>query len=249
MTQAQPPCETLPWDSEFFGFPIGRVFGNDLTEEHVGPIDDWSHTNQTRCLYFLASADNQTSIRAAENHHFGLVDIRLTFATTLPPLRTLDPAQVASGTGIRPAEPADLAQLQVIARRAHVGTRFFTDRHFPRDKVEELYSTWIVQDYKGRAQRILVAVSNSNQPLGYVSCMLNFPSRVGQIGLIAVGEDASGKGLGTRLVLAACDWFAQQGMQEVTVVTQGNNRPAQRLYQRCGFFLRDLKLWYHKWYY
>ena len=44
------------------------------------------------------------------------------------------------------------------------------------------------------------------------------------------------------------DWFRTQGAHEVTVVTQGNNRAAQRLYQQCGFLSRDLQLWYHKWY-
>jgi hypothetical protein len=31
-------------------------------------------------------------------------------------------------------------------------------------------------------------------------------------------------------------------------VTQGRNLAAQRLYQRTGFLIRDLQLWYHKWY-
>jgi hypothetical protein len=34
----------------------------------------------------------------------------------------------------------------------------------------------------------------------------------------------------------------------MTVVTQGRNRGAQRLYQQCGFLSRDLQLWHHKWY-
>jgi hypothetical protein len=31
-------------------------------------------------------------------------------------------------------------------------------------------------------------------------------------------------------------------------VTQGKNIAAQRLYQKNGFLIRDLQLWYHKWY-
>jgi len=53
---------------------------------------------------------------------------------------------------------------------------------------------------------------------------------------------------GKSLLLVALDWFASQGAKEVRVVTQGKNIAAQRLYQRCGFVIRDLQLWYHKWY-
>ena len=46
---------------------------------------------------------------------------------------------------------------------------------------------------------------------------------------------------------SALDWFATQGVEKVTVVTQGRNGAAQRLYQRCGFVTGSIHLWYHKW--
>jgi len=33
----------------------------------------------------------------------------------------------------------------------------------------------------------------------------------------------------------------------VTVVTQGLNVPAQRLYQKSGFLVSSVYLWYHLW--
>src|ERR1035441_5781677 len=62
-----------------------------------------------------------------------------------------------------------------------------------------------------------------------VSCHLDLVRREGQIGLVGVGPEVRGRGIGKNLVLAAIDWFRTQGVHEVTVVTQGNNRAAQRL--------------------
>jgi ribosomal protein S18 acetylase RimI-like enzyme len=243
-----PPCEFLAWDSDFFQCRIARVCGHDLAQDHAIRIDEWSRINNIECLYFLAGSENPRTICTAESHNFHLVDLRLTFAWSPDFLRPLNRQTAPADAVVRVAEPSDLTELQKLARKVHAGTRFFNDRHFPPDRVEELYSTWITLDCKGRSERVLVAASQTNQPLGYLSCMMGPDRRVGQIGLVAVSEAARGKGVGISLVLTACGWFAQQGIREIAVVTQGSNQPAQRLYQRCGFRLQDLKLWYHKWY-
>lgn len=242
------PCELLPWDTEFFRCRIARVCGDTLKEEQAVQIDDWSRSNRIRGLYFLSRVDDPATIQTAEKHGFGLVDIRVTFERVV--MNSHDPARPdpPPGASIRPVQPDDLPGLRAMARTGHGGTRFFSDSHFPRQRVEDLYSTWITLESQGRAQTVLVAASAANQPLGYVSCHLDPARREGQIGLVGVSPEVRGRGVGKNLVLAAIDWFRAQGAHEVTVVTQGNNRAAQRLYQQCGFLSRDLQLWYHKWY-
>ena len=73
------PCELLPWDTEFFGCRIARVCGDTLRPDQVLQIDDWCRSNQARGLYFLARADDPETVQSAEQHGFGLVDIRVTF--------------------------------------------------------------------------------------------------------------------------------------------------------------------------
>jgi dTDP-4-amino-4,6-dideoxy-D-galactose acyltransferase len=242
------PCELLPWDTEFFCCRIARVCGDTLKQEQTAQIDEWSRSNRIRVLYFLSRADDPTTIQTAEQHGFGLVDIRVTFERGV--MNSHDPVRPDSpaGASIRPVQPEDLPGLQAMARMVHRETRFFNDSHFSRQRVEDLYSTWITLESQGRAQTVLVAASAANQPLGYVSCHLDPVRREGQIGLVGVSPEVRGKGLGKSLVLAAIDWYRAQGAHEVTVVTQGKNRAAQRLYQQCGFLSRELQLWYHKWY-
>ena len=89
-----------------------------------------------------------------------------------------------------------------MARTGHKETRFFNDSHFPRQRAEDLYSTWITLDSQGRAQTVLVAASAANGPLGYVSCHLDPAHREGQIGLVGVSPEVRGRGIGKSLILA-----------------------------------------------
>jgi len=242
------PCEQLPWDSEFFHCRIGKVRGDTLREDDIWEIEQWSRSEHNAGLYFLARANCPITVQTAQNHGFELVDIRITLEHSMLNSRDVVNPPLPPNTVIRLARSEDLADLQAIARTAHVDSRFFSDSHFPRRLAEDLYTTWVTLEFEGRAKRVLVAVSPADRALGYVTCHVDSNRASGQIGLSGVSSEARGKGIGSNLVLAALDWFAGQGAQKVAVVTQGKNIAAQRLYQRCGFVTQDLQLWYHKWF-
>src|SRR4051812_5370221 len=71
-------CEILPWDSQFFGFAIGRVRSDTLTDGQLKEVDRWSRDEKVAGLYFLARADSPGTIELVENAGFRLVDIRVT---------------------------------------------------------------------------------------------------------------------------------------------------------------------------
>jgi dTDP-4-amino-4,6-dideoxy-D-galactose acyltransferase len=90
------------------------------------------------------------------------------------------------------------------------------------------------------------AAAVPNPPCGYVTLTLA-PGGEGRIGLFAVAEAAQGRGVGGLLIGAALDWFVAHGAGTVSVVTQGRNVRAQRIYQKFGMLTRSLELWYHRW--
>lgn len=239
------PAELLPWDTQFFGFPIARVCGDVLTPESAAALDEWCRRGGVRCLYLQCRCDDPQSPPLAEALGYQLVDVRMTFA------------RAAEGTApgerspmIRLVGPEDVTALRQLAATAHRDTRFYFDAHFPRPQCDALYAQWIQASCHGYADAVLVA-GPPGQPVGYVTCHLDSAAggaHEGRIGLIAVAEVARGRGLGSQLVREALRWFAGQGAASVSVVTQGRNVAAQRLYQRCGFLTRDVHLVYHKWY-
>lgn len=239
-------CQYLEWDSQFFGVRIARAAPHKLTPASLESILHWCNRNSIDCLYFLSSASDQITVGLLQKYAFQFVDIQMKMGIHLPAAYTRSPA---AAVVIRHALPSDMAALKRIARVSHRDSRFYFDGHFPSSRCDALYETWIERSCGDYADAVLV-VECQNLPMGYISCHLkdDMGMRRGEIGLFALDEAARGKGLGSELVTASLDWFSQQLVERVSVITQGRNTPAQRLYQRCKFVSDSVHLWYHKWF-
>ncbi|MHB1132072.1 MAG: GNAT family N-acetyltransferase [Chloroflexota bacterium] len=236
------PCQHLPWDTDFWGFRVARLDGGMLSPPLANAVDAWCGAEGVRCLYFLARPDDYLTTCTAADRGYRLVDIRLTLRnSTLATCFDAPP-----GVRVRLASPADLPALRSIALDNYQDTRFHYDTNFPRKSCRALYETWITVSLEGYAQAVLVAEWRG-EAAGYLTCHVDSPAE-GRIGLVGVAGGAQQHGLGHALVRSALLWFGERGIGQVSVVTQGRNCAAQRLYQRCGFVTKELGLWYHKWY-
>jgi dTDP-4-amino-4,6-dideoxy-D-galactose acyltransferase len=233
------PCHVLPWDSEFFGFRIARARDTLLTEGSLQDILEWSVREEIRCLYLLASSNSSETTDLAGANGFRMADLRFTLARGAE-------GNAGSAESVRAFNESDLPYLQEIAAISHRDSRFYHDPGFPEKRCDELYKTWIERSCHGYANTVLVA-EHLRRPAGYVSCHLQADG-VGSIGLLAVADWSRGVGLGGQLVTAALRFFAEACCTRVTVVTQGRNCPAQRLYENCGFRSASMELWYHRWF-
>jgi dTDP-4-amino-4,6-dideoxy-D-galactose acyltransferase len=237
-----PPIERLEWDSKFFGVQIGRFSWPGATPDELADALRWADGAGLECIYWLIDGSDPSSPRAAEACGFHLVDVQLTFETNLRPSR--QKSSDSALTRVRPFDPGDLPALLVLARQSHRDSRFYHDGHFPEAKCAALYEEWIHRALR-ESEMILVAEQDL-QPAGYCVCHLSSEG-VGSIGLIAVDRRWHRSHLGTGLMNSAFKHFEESGMRSATVVTQGRNIPSQRLYQRCGFVTKSMKLWYHRW--
>jgi ribosomal protein S18 acetylase RimI-like enzyme len=233
------PCRRLEWDSTFFGVNIARVDVPALDEAAARSAIVWCEQRDVRCLYYLCPID-AGSMKIAESHGFHAVDVRLVFE------RALVPPVTPPSEHVRAYAPADREALRAIARNAFSGTRFDTDPGFARPRVQDLYDVWLTRSCEGWAERVLVAVERS-VPVGFVTCHED-GGGAWRIGLIGVAADARGRGTGRSLVVGAVATCAGAGARTLTVVTQGQNIGAQRLYQREGFRTSAAHLWYHRWF-
>jgi dTDP-4-amino-4,6-dideoxy-D-galactose acyltransferase len=216
--------EILQWDSNFWGAEIAVV---------SSPAVDWEEEN-IDCAFLLVDADDTEQIRLAVLFGFNLMDIRVTLRST----------HGSAKSGGRPVEPEDVSALARIARRSHHLTRFYADPRFPDERCDDLYETWIRNSIDGWADSVRV-VGPIGAPVGYVT--VHADRERSQLGLIAVDERARGHGYGLHLVRAAL-WEAWNlGCSRMTVVTQGRNVGAQRVFQRAGFVTVKTELWFHRW--
>lgn len=235
------PCEILPWDTDFFGFRIARARGDKLDPKISAAIDGWCIENQIRCLYLCVRADDALTMRCAESGSYRLVDVRIALSTKVATAIELNRPLV------RAAEERDLAALKKIASSCHSETRFWYDDNFDPQMVRKLYETWISRSCQGYADRVFV-VDFQGQIGGYITCHGKPGAVEAQIGLLAVAEGFRGRGVAIDLVQTTLNRCAQQKIEVLSVTTQGRNIAAQCLYQRCGFILRSVNLFYHKWF-
>jgi dTDP-4-amino-4,6-dideoxy-D-galactose acyltransferase len=248
-----PPCEVLAWDSEFFGCRVGRVHGGRLDRERLAAVDAWCREQSVDCLYFLAGSGDPETAALAEAAGFRLVDLRLTLGAATESLSVPE-----ASPQIRPARPEDVPELRRIAAASHHDSRFYADPRFDRGRCGELYATWIEKscraangdskDGKDKLEEVLLA-ETVGKAAGYISCLISprDDGPLAEIGLLAVGAEAQGRGLGSALVGTALRWFVERRASRVRVVTQGRNTRAQRLYQAHGLLTHSIGLWFHRW--
>ncbi len=233
-------CTYLDWDSNFFDLRIARLNRSRLDEITLAETLDWCSDHHIDCLYFLADSNHAPTPVLAGQNDFHLTDIRITFERTLARAESF-----AEDPAVRPAREEDLPALRELASTTHRDTRFYFDEHFDRAKCAQLYATWIENSFRGFAQAVLVA-DTGDRPAAYLTCHLKGDEA--QIGLVGVSAKHQGQGLGTKIVQQFLAWSCQHNAKRATVVTQGRNLSAQRLYQRNAFLTASFQLWYHRWF-
>jgi dTDP-4-amino-4,6-dideoxy-D-galactose acyltransferase len=236
----QTPAALLPWDTEFFGFRIGRVNSARLDAAALRATLEWSAREKVRCLYLSADPGCADTLALAHEGGFRFVDLRVDFQAELAAV------EPAAGPGFRAATAQDLPALTELARVAHTDTRFFKDAGFPAARVADLYAEWIQRDF--RENQVFAIAGAKGAPAGYVTCAVDAAAHAGRIGLIAVAAGEQGRGLGRILVQGARHWLRERGCREVRVATQASNLAAQRLYQGQGFRTAETRATFHRWF-
>ena len=239
-------CRILDWDSEFFGRRIASIDQRTLQRSDLPSVFAWCHAERVDCLYFLADVNCLETCLAVENGGFALKDLRVTYVARKIVKRTSETILTEDGMSVGGFTRTDLPAIERLARAAHGDTRFFFDPSFPREAVKRLYQGWIRQSCFTLNGTVLVLRSEC-EAAGYLSCEID-EERNGRIGLLAVAPAYRGRGFGSMLLEAGLEWFSAKEAQSVTVVTQGRNIAAQRLYQKAGFLINKTEAWHHKWF-
>jgi len=229
----------LPWDSEFFGFPIARANVKNIDSEQLAQINAECAEQDIRCLYFLVEPDTSTT-GLLESNGFHWVDLRYTLDADLNSI-TFESRHAS----IRNADVGDVEQLRQIAAGNHTDSRFYHDGHFPVELCNELYAIWIEKCVRDPKELVLVWEEEAIVA-GYVTAKVH--RGIGEVGLVGVHPEFRGRGIAGTLTRALLQQLNDLNAEGVIVVTQGRNIAAQRLYQSCGFRSKTMELWYHKWF-
>ncbi len=231
--------EYLQWDSDFFGFKIGKI--NILNEklEELSTILAYAKSENYRLVYCFGYCnlwiDNLTLAKLG-----GIfVDAKIIFTCDVQG-KSKDVSEVYEYDSNN--VNYQLLELSYISGKY---SRFRIDPLFDPNDFKRLYKTWIENSVNKQIADKIFVVKFQGKIAGMVTVKIK--DKYGDIGLIAVDPLAQNKGYGKQLIGAVNKYLLEAGIFMIEVTTQLENKQACIFYQKCGMKEKNVTNIYHFW--
>lgn len=247
----------LPWDSAYFGLPMGRLDyvltapGATRADRHavVEAVCGAARAAGVRHLAARVDVADLDTLNVLEDAGFRTMDALATYI--MRPGK--DAPRGARSIGpVRPASQADAEAVLEITREAYRGYRgrFHLDPHLPPDRADGFYEEWARQCLAGvMADVVMVSEDSSGRVIGYLAHRRRQPaSTIGTPiyggGLGACRRDAAGAY--ASLIRDSAVWAHDQGAV-AECQTQNANFAVIRVYESVGFHYVRAEYTLHAW--
>jgi GNAT superfamily N-acetyltransferase len=228
-----PRYHSLAWDSDFFGFPVARIAPQITDEKSVTPVLEELRAAGIRLAYWQPR--HSTALRNfAHSSGAGFIGSHARYE------RATRPGEIRAEKC-----SASTPALEALAVEAGMLSRYALDPAMPAGTAARLYAIWMRESFGGAMGNEVLATGDACGLTGMVT--LKYERGEGSIGLVAVARRARGAGVGRLLVDSASARFAALGIGHASVVTQGENAAACRLYEACGYERAEESLIAHFW--
>lgn len=227
----------LEWDSDFFGYNVGKlnIIGDDNSNWNIEKLK--KSAEEYRLVYIFSKTKiHETKIK--------LVDQKVTYTQKLNP-NVLEKSIHQNIINFNP-ETHKIENIEELALISGTYSRFNTDANFTNHEYVKLYKQWILNSINDPLDTDVLIYQLSQKILGFVT-LEHKDNDFANIGLVAVSKKARGKGIATMLIEACKKLAVEREKKFLQVVTQGDNKPAIRLYEKCQFEKSDLTYIYHFW--
>lgn len=237
----------LEWDGDFFGFTVARLVPSRLDHDRLGACLAQMKQSGVRLAYWASDPTDHASQQSAGRYGGFLADRKVTYAADVGQILAALPAATGdSNPAVEEYRGREVTpELEQLSLQAGVFSRFKVDPSIPAGKFVELYKMWIRCSVQREIAESVYVVRHQ----GAIAGMVTVGEKNGRadIGLIAVDDAIRGMGAGQALVLAARDWGVGRGFASAQVVTQADNLPACRFYEKCGYRADKVENIYHFW--
>ena len=232
----------LEWDSHFFGYNIAFLSCMHLTDNIMRRVDKFIQSENIKLVEYLCNCHDSKTVRVAEKNGFHFVDIRLSYEYCCSGGKHIDIGNLKFSKAVED----DIPWLKAINNNLYEDSRYYFDMNFNKQRVQDFYQNWVEKGVRGQFDDECWCLYDKGNPITF--CTVRYRREgMASIGLFGVDENYQGQGVGKEFLLCVFDKVAEKGVKTITVVTQGRNYAAQRLYQAVGFKTMSTQLWYHKW--
>jgi GNAT superfamily N-acetyltransferase len=241
------------WDSEVMGFGTATVSAIRFIKRSFDPVvaagllselDTWARAQHVELLSYRLPIEDTASHEALENAGWlkieVLVSYRYDIGETLPSY---------DSSLVRPCIEEDVVAAGQIAYDSFIYSRYHADPAIDNATARELKRQWIMNECRGRAELVLVAVIDG-RPVGFLSMHKRTDpqgSIYASLGLLAVSPEHTGRWLGMHLINGIINHaHTDIGARYILTGTQDTNTVTKMLYERCGFRLHKKEATYHR---
>jgi len=219
------------WDSDFFGISIGEIAGSSPCFTGLDEYD----------LVQVCPNIVDDPIDVYISHGFKYVDLRMSFQKNVVSCKRPSNESIWVNPDANCITQKDIHEL---ADGLCLFSRF-SQMPIEKKRVGHFYRTWLQKALDRQFDNFSMFIRGFDEVVGVITALITNESC--RIGLVAVKERYRGKGYGHMLLEAFESCLFDSGIKYVSVVTEGRNIAAQRLYQKAGFTTYEICMWlYHE---
>lgn len=240
--------EYLSWDSDFFKKKTGKIVYNKKSDaQSLKEILLRARKEEYQLVYVFSREDLYVNEDVLAAFNGRLVDRKIVYSQRLDNNTHMEDRQVEVDkvkVYEYPFSSLD-PELEKLAYLSGIYSRFRLDENFVEDDFFRLYKTWIEKSVtKEIADRVYVIKEND-----IITGMITLKYREcwSEIGLIAVSENVQKKGAGKVLLQKCFKDSLKNGVLEIKVPTQMENKLACTFYEKNGFKIETITNIYHFW--
>jgi len=221
----------LKWDSDFFGFEVGKNMV-------VNPNDIDLTITQPFFLTYLFSSEQLVELKDK------LVDIKCEYVKEI--VNDLD--KPISNIEVYSNSVNTFDEIKELVFLSGKYSRFKIDKNFKVSDFEKLYTIWINKSiYNSTIDKCKILIIKKKEKIaGFVTLDFEDDNNA-RIGLIATNNQFQGKGYASDLIKACERECFNRNIKYLKVATQGMNDVANKLYIKNNFILQSKTYIYHHW--
>lgn len=227
----------LPWDSEFFGFTVGRIELTGLDAVRIEAVEAEARQAGVSCLYGYLDPIEFRASYTVQDLGYRFVECSAMFDTN-PDVSVVFPTAEVT---IRRGTAADLPAVEAAVVRMAPWSRFAVDPRFGVDAAARMHLAWVgrMARCETDAHALMVAESSSG-----ITAFLT-RSRAPHPTIETVGTTAPGSGATRALVRETMAWAGEEGVSAGWVAARNIN--SYRWLANCGFRPAAARYVYHRW--
>lgn len=234
--------EGLSWDSDFFGYKVGRLdlqniqsFEENLKENNFDAF---------KLTYIFVTPDSELLKNQLSNIGAKFLDRKTEYKLDLSDIEIHKLQN--KNLSFKFLNLDDLNNdLYNLSYEAGKNSRFKLDENFKNNEFKNLYDTWLKKSLNKEIAFESIGVYLNEKLVGFITLGNKYDGA--NIGLIAVDENFQNQGIGHELLNFTFKYLKDKRTNFLYVTTQGLSKQATGFYEKNGFKLLSQVDIYHLW--